>query len=103
MDLTPENTQTRTVTGYRWSCTKEKQIMRQREVFQPESGLSADQSAVGEETGRSGRKEGRRKGWRDRRQKKVKSCKSLCRRCETVMLVEQEKKTSFRWIKFYYP
>lgn len=41
--------------GYRWSCTKEKQIMRRQEVLQPPSGLSADQSAVGGKGGRGGR------------------------------------------------
>lgn len=49
VDLTPWK---HTERGYRWSCTKEKQIMRRQEVLQPPSGLSADQSAVGEDRGR---------------------------------------------------
>lgn len=51
---------TDTLRGYRWSYTKEKQIMRLQEVLQPQSGLSADQSAVGK---REKRLKGRDNGW----------------------------------------
>lgn len=77
-----ENTQTHSLRGYRWSCSKKKQIMRQQEVLQPQSGLS--QLWESREGGQQGGKEN-----------------GATELCETVMFIRQEK-ISFRCFRKNY-